>query len=171
MSITISETSNTVIVAENGPVFDYGFVQTTTVSVSLTSASSTLGSTTAISAANTPQNIVSTSLVAGTWIISAQACVGKVDADATALRRYAAKLTDDTTVYASAHCSHANSASAFVNQLANMTMVTVVTLASTTTVKLYVECNSTGSSVFHQAQANTPANYGSATMIRAVRIA
>jgi hypothetical protein len=171
MSITVSETNNTVVVATSGPVFNYGFVQTTTVDVSLTTSSTVLGASASIAAANTPQVVIAQSLSAGTWIVTASLCVGKVDADATALRRYAAKLTDDTTVYASAQCSHANSASAFANQLASMSMSTVVTLASTTTVKMYVECNATGSSVFHQAQANTPANYGASTMIKAIRIA
>jgi hypothetical protein len=130
--------------------------------IALTNASAFLASDVSMAIANTWYNGPSVSLAAGTWLVMASATVGRTT---TTAGHYNLRISTGLTHYASVQQYHASVA----NNWAALSCNAIITLASTTTIRL----QSAGSLTNDVLKATTP-NNGSganATGIVAVKIA
>ena len=130
--------------------------------VSLTNASAFLATDVAMAAANTWYDGPTVSLAAGTWLVMASATLGRT---ATTAGHYNIRISNGTTNYASVQQYHASVA----NNWAALSCNAIVTLASTTTIKLQASGTIT-SDVLKAATANNSSG-ANATGLVAVRIA
>ena len=171
--IKIEETSDVVkIVAVAGAVgygLSGGFEAGETLAVSLSSATNTLASKTAVTAAYA--NLRTISLGAGTWAISANAAVGATTLGSAlaASGIFGLRLHDGTNTLASTHGFVPRDSATPAAQLASSCLQAVALLASTTTISLQIN-GSTTLSVYHQEQGSGTTS-GSSTILSAVRIA
>ena len=134
----------------------------TSPTVSLTNASAFLATDVAMAAANTWYDGPTVSLAAGTWLVMASATLGRT---ATTAGHYNIRISTGTTHYASVQQYHASVA----NNWAALSCNAIVTLASTTTIKLQA-AGSITSDVLKAATANNSSG-NNATGLVAVRIA
>lgn len=130
--------------------------------VSLTNTSSFLATDVAMPSANTWYDGPTVSLDAGTWLVMASATLGRTT---TTAGNYNIRISTGTTHYASVQQYHASVA----NNWAALSCNAIVTLASTTTIKLQASGTIT-SDVLKAATANNPSG-NNATGLVAVRIA
>ena len=130
--------------------------------VSLTNASAFLATDVAMAAANTWYDGPTVSLAAGTWLVMASATLGRTT---TTAGHYNIRISTGTTHYASVQQYHASVA----NNWAALSCNAIVTLASTTTIKLQASGTIT-SDVLKAATANNSSG-NNATGLVAVRIA
>jgi hypothetical protein len=172
-TITIEETTDTVFVTPIAGAVGYGlsggFDQGQTLAVSLTNATGTLGAKTAVTA--TYATLTSVSLAAGTWLVVAHASVGATNLAAAlaASAIFGVRLFDGTNTIASVHGAVARDTTTFAAQLAEVNVMSLVTLAATATVSLQID-GDTNLSAYHQEQGSG-LTLGNATRITAVRIA
>lgn len=128
--------------------------------LSLSSAGSALSADVALTAANTVYAVLTASLGAGTWLVTATCTFSKNVADVTALL--------DNNGGGTWYASGAGATAA--TQAATVTLATIITLASTTTVRLSAAASAAGSSVLRTAPTNGQAAQV-ATQLRAVKLA
>ena len=130
--------------------------------VSLTNTSAFLATDVAMAAANTWYDGPTVSLAAGTWLVMASATLGRT---ATTAGHYNIRISTGTTHYASVQQYHASVA----NNWAALSCNAIVTLASTTTIKLQA-AGSITNDVLKAATANNSSGANASGLI-AVRIA
>jgi|GEM_PF-3141476 len=129
----------------------------------LTSSNSKLTSDVQMPTSGTWYDGPSVSLGAGTWLVIGYVTFARTATTATS---YHARITDGTTHYASS----AQYMASVTNHQCNVTMATVITLASTTTIKIQGTTNAGSTACLMKAAI---LNYGSgnnATQITAIRI-
>lgn len=175
MNVTVNESTNTVTVSQAGASLGNGLTgglsAGQTLAVSLTNASSTLGSATAFTT-SWADLLTLSSLTAGKYLVTATVSVGasNLAAALSASRTFAVRLIDSAgspTVYASAHGVVLTNATPGL-QLATISLSANVTLASTLNLKLQVIGSGTDIGAYHQEQGSGGA-IGSATRINAIK--
>lgn len=102
-------------------------------------------------------------LTAGKWLVMAHATCGRT---ATTLLRYAMRLTDGTTHYASSEAAQPSQNPNYVN----MSVASIVTLTGAATVKIQCTTTNGGASNFMKAAIAASASGNNATKIVAVKI-
>lgn len=127
---------------------------------SLTSSSTALTGAVTLTSANTYYDVLSLSLAAGTWLINTYAATGLAAGEV-----YYGKLWDGSTVYASAQMFVINGA------VGTLTFSALVTLGSTTTVKLSVASTGTSKTIEPTIYANNTGATSTSTQLIAVKIA
>lgn len=108
-------------------------------------------------------DIVSVSLAAGTWLVT---CFMSHQRNATSTEQVYARITDGTNHYASTMFFHTST-----NQhVGTLSMTTIITLASTTTIKGQASTSSGASTSYIKAAIVSNASGNNATQIVAVKI-
>ena len=161
---TPSVGSVTKIVVSNGTLTDNGGGEVALVtgggSGTLTSYQDQLGSDVTV-ASSTWSDLLSRSLAAGTWLITASAC----GSDTTYASHFIARLSDGSTHYASGQSTSA--AGAYAVQVA---LTAIITLGSTTTIKLQGTSPSVGSTSKFKAATPNDSSGNNATTMTCVKI-
>lgn len=147
------------VVTWNGLMWEPAAVPSPT--VSLSRASAFLSANVNMAAANTWYDGPTLSLASGTWLVMASATIGRTG---TTAGNYNIRISDGTNHFASVQQYHASVA----NNYAALSCNALVTLASTTTIKL----QAAGSITADVLRADTPNNASglNATGIIAVKI-
>lgn len=127
---------------------------------SLTSSSTALTGAVTLTSANTYYDVLSLSLAAGTWLINTYAATGLAGGEA-----YYGKLWDGSTVYASAQLYVLSGA------VGSLAFTALVTLGSTTTVKLSAASSGTSKTIEPTIYANNTGATDTSTQLIAVKIA
>ena len=157
--VNVSSPTNNQLLAWISSASKWENVDASTVvpAVSLTHVNATLGADVSIPSTNTYVDILSVSLVAGTWVITCQAGTNNNVGAA-----YQMKVWNGTTVYGSANQYNPQG-------YAYITTTVVVTLASTTTVKFSMAATSVSAC---KVPAATPFNSSgnNAVQINAIKI-
>jgi len=119
-------------------------------------ASSVLAADVSITAANTPTDVLSLSLAAGTWLVWAQ-----LQMDPAVNCQATIRLFEGSTVHGSANAN--------TSQVWSLTVMAVIVLSATTTVKVQAENNAASGHVRAAAVINGQGN--NATQLIAVQLA
>lgn len=128
--------------------------------ISLTNANNKLSADVALTLADTFYDGPSISLAAGTWIVICQLTFGR---SVAAVCEFTGRISDGTTHHASGQVTAPSAA-----HYETLTLVTVITLGSTTTIKGQAACNTIDGSIIKAANSNASGNNSS--QISAVRI-
>jgi hypothetical protein len=176
-TVTISEDGNTVTVAAQIPSIGYGltgsFLTGDQVAVGLTSSTVTLAAKLAMTTAYANLTGMSQTLAAGTWLLICHASVGATNLTTSLATpiAYGLQFHDGTSALASTHGLIPTNAIPS-GQLANATMTTVVTLASSTTISIQgATAAGNLASFYHEGQGSFGSPTAGATKFVAVRLA
>lgn len=123
---------------------------------------SKLGADVTMTNANTFYDAVSVSLEPGFWLVMAHASINRA---ATTLCQHTARISDGTNHYASTQASHPSQNPHAVG----LAMSTIITITSTTTIKLQCASSVATSGIIKAATANN-ASGNNATQISALKV-
>jgi hypothetical protein len=162
--VVISSPSNTQVLTYNGTNWVNAAAPTGGGGGSLTSAEASLSSDVQMPTSNTWYDGPSVSLAAGTWLINTHTTLART---ATTALTYFNRLTDGTNHHASSSQYQASVA----NHTVSIGLSAVITLASTTTIKIQSASNAGATSVLMKAALLANGSGNNATQITAVKIA
>jgi hypothetical protein len=145
----------------------YGAIETgtndKTVTVALTSATATLGSAVSMVNANTFYDGPQVTLAAGTWLVVGTITCTRAATNAT---QYTGRIGDATTNYAATQASHPSQNPHAVS----LSMSAVITLGTTTDIKLQAAANQTNAVMQNTPTINGAGSTNLATRINAISI-